>query len=454
MDCALVRITHPEMEAWAADPARAVKTTVFDNSDGVRQYSAVNGGYGPLVTKSSDGDLWFVTHDGISVIDPRHLPFNKLPPPVHIEQITADRKIYDATSGASGRLRLPPRVRDLEIDYTALSLVVPEKVRFRVKLEGYDRDWQDVGNRRQAFYTSLSPHNYRFRVMARNNSGVWNTEGASLDFSIAPAYYQTFWFRALCLAAFLGLLWTLHQLRLRRLAREFNMRLEERVNERTRIARDLHDTLLQSFHGLLLRFQTVFMLLPDRVMEAKERLASAIDQAAQAITEGRDAVQDLRSSASVTNDLAAAIGALGQELATQENGNYRPVFQIDVEGATRDLHPILRDEVYRIAAEALRNAFRHAQARQVEVEIDYGERELRLHVRDDGKGIDAKILQGETPAGHFGLHGMRERAESGGGRLEVWSELDSGTEVELSIPASIAHSTLPRPRRPWLRMKK
>jgi signal transduction histidine kinase len=156
----------------------------------------------------------------------------------------------------------------------------------------------------------------------------------------------------------------------------------------------------------------------------------------------------------VTNDLAAAIGALGQELAAHENGNNAPVFRIEVEGAARDLHPILRDEVYRIAVEALRNAFRHAQARQVEVEIDYGERGLQLHVRDDGKGIDAKVQQGETPAGHFGLHGMRERAESVGGRLEVWSELDSGTEVALTIPASIAYNISPRPRRPWLRRKK
>jgi signal transduction histidine kinase/ligand-binding sensor domain-containing protein len=457
MACGLVRVSRSELDAWVAvldkqkDTKRKIQITVFDSSYGLvdRAHAA---GYAPHVAKSRDGKLWFPTLDGVSVLDPRHLPFNKLPPPVHIEQINADRNTYwQNWSGEASSLppRLPPRVRDLEIDYTALSLVEPEKVRFRVKLEGFDRDWQDVDDRRQAFYTNLSPRNYRFRVAACNNSGVWNEAGDTLDFSIAPAYYQTFWFRAACLTALLGLLWAAYQLRLRQLAREFNMRLEERVSERTRIARDLHDTLLQSFHGLLLRFQTVSMLLPDRVIEAKERLDSAIDQAAQAITEGRDAVQDLRSSATVTNDLAAAIGALGQELAAHENGNNAPIFRIEVEGATCDLHPILRDEVFRIAAEALRNAFRHGQARQVEVEIHYDERDLQLHVRDDGKGIDAKILQGETPAGHFGLHGMRERAESVGGRLEVWSERDSGTEVALTIPASIAYNTSPRPRRPW-----
>src|SRR6202035_4925189 len=181
----------------------------------------------------------------------------KLPPPVHIEQITADRKTYETTSN----LRLPPLVRDLEIDYTALSLVAPEKVLFRYKLEGRDRDWQDVGNRRQAFYPSLSPGNYRFRVIASNNSGVWNEQGAALDFSIAPAYWQTTWFRAACVAVFLLVLWALYQLRLRQIRQAFNTRLEERVAERTRIARDLHDTLLQSFQGLLLRFQTVRELL-------------------------------------------------------------------------------------------------------------------------------------------------------------------------------------------------
>ena len=160
-------------------------------------------GYSPRVAKSADGKLWFVPCDGVSVIDPRHLPFNKLPPPVHIEQITADRKTYETSSN----LRLPPLIRDLEIDYTALSLVAPEKIRFRVKLEGCDRDWKDVGNERKAFYNNLPPRNYRFRVMASNNSGVWNEAGASFDFSIAPAYYQTRWFQASCVAAFLALLW-------------------------------------------------------------------------------------------------------------------------------------------------------------------------------------------------------------------------------------------------------
>jgi signal transduction histidine kinase/ligand-binding sensor domain-containing protein len=461
MPCGLVRIARAELVEWAAaadkdksGDAKRIQATVFDNSDGVRTHGA-GGGYGALVAKASDGKLWFLPFDGVSVIDPRHLPFNKLPPPVYVEQITADRKTYDASlvanGNAKGHLPLPALIRDLEIDYNALSLVVPEKVRFRYKLEGRDRDWQDAGNRRQAFYTDLPPRNYRFRVVACNNSGVWNETGAFLDFSVAPAYYQTTWFRLSCVAALVVLLWALYQLRLRQVARQFNMRLEERVGERTRIARELHDTLLQSFQGLLLRFQTVSNLLPGG--EPKQKLDDAIDQVAQAITEGRDAVQGLRSSTTVTNDLACAITTLGQELAVGKSNPNAAEFHVEVEGTTRDLHPILRDEVYRIAGEAVRNAFKHAQAQLIEVEIRYDERQLRVRVRDDGKGIDAKVLGGDGRAGHFGLHGMSERAKLMGGKLAVWSELDSGTEVELSIPASRAYQTLATRRRPWLAEK-
>ena len=268
MPCGLLRIDQSQFDAWDTDPERKINVTVFDSTDGVSG-RADRGGYSPPVAKTADGKLWFVTGDGVSVIDPYHLHVNKLPPPVQVEQITADRKTYDASSDVSGHLRLPPLTRDLEIDYTALSLVAPEKNLFRYKLEGHERDWQEVGNRRQAFYNDLPPGNYRFRVIASNNSGVWNEQGAALDFSIAPAYWQTTWFRAACVAAFLFLLWALYQLRLRQIRQAFNARLEERVGERTRIARDLHDTLLQSFQGLLLRFQTVSALFDTRPADAK-----------------------------------------------------------------------------------------------------------------------------------------------------------------------------------------
>ena len=210
------------------------------------------------------------------------------------------------------------------------------------------------------------------------------------------------------------------------------------MSERTRIARELHDTLLQSFQGLLLRFQSASNILPARPVEAKQRLESALDQAAEAIAEGRDAVQGLRSSASETNDLANGIVAIGAELTSDTSVLDSPAIDVEVEGAPRNLNPIVRDEAYRIAGEALRNAFRHAQARRITVEIRYDKRKFLLLVRDDGKGIDERTF-GHQSDGHFGLRGMRERAEDVGGRLEVRSRLDSGTEVELSIPGAIAY---------------
>jgi signal transduction histidine kinase len=431
MPCGLVRIDQPQLDAWGVDPERKVQATVFDSSDGVRG-RADRGGYGPPVAKSVDGKLWFLPGYGVSIIDPHRLAFNKLPPPVHVEQITADGQTYPASS----HLRLPPLIRDLTIDYTALSLAVPEKVRFRFKLEGQDRDWREVANIRQVQYSNLAPGSYRFRVTACNNSGVWNEQGASLDFSIAPAYWQTRWFVALCMAALMGLLWTLYRLRLRQLARQFNMTLDARVGERTRIARELHDTLLQSFHGLLLRFQTAREQLPPQAVQARQTLDQALDQAEQAITEGRGAVQELRASVVESNDLAVAIRTFGEELAAEQAGDESVVLHVVVQGTPRTLHPIQRDETYRIACEAVRNAFKHASATQIEVELCYDERQLRLRVRDDGKGIDPQFLTEEGRARHYGLRGMRERAKLMGGKLDVWSALDSGTEVELSIPAA------------------
>jgi signal transduction histidine kinase/ligand-binding sensor domain-containing protein len=427
-ECGLVRIRRPEMDAWLTDSTRKIRTAVFDGSDGVSSHANAVSAYSPRVAKAADGKLWFVTGEDVGVIDPRHLPFNKLPPPVHIEQITADRKAY----GTSSNQHLPPLVRDLEIDYTALSLVAPEKNHFKFMLEGRDRDWLDVGTRRQAFYSDLAPRNYRFRVMASNNSGVWNEAGASLDFSIDPAYYQTRWFQASCVAAFLALLWGLYRLRLRQIAQGFNARMEERVGERTRIARELHDTLLQSFQGLMLHLQVVEELLPDG--PAREKLEQSLERADQAIAEGREAVHDLRSSATTTNDLAQAVRALGNELSVEEGAAFRLV----VEGSVRELHPIVRDEIYRIARESIRNAFSHARARQIEAEISYGERLLRVRIRDDGQGIAPAILEEGRP-GHYGLPGMRERAGQIGAKLSIWSGVRSGTEIELSIAASIAY---------------
>ncbi|HET9528949.1 MAG TPA: sensor histidine kinase, partial [Blastocatellia bacterium] len=231
-------------------------------------------------------------------------------------------------------------------------------------------------------------------------------------------------------------------------AAQFEISLESRVRERTRIARELHDTLLQNFQGLLLRFQSVLKILPDRPLEARQRLHSAIDQAAEAITDARDAIQGLRSLAPETADLAQAITSVGEQLTAQSTIPDPPAIHVEVEGAPHPLNPVVRDEAYRIAVEALRNAFRHAQARRIAVEIRYDRGLFRLRVRDDGKGLDEQAPRRAASAGHFGLHIMRERAEIVGGRLEVRSRMDSGTEVELSIPGEIAYGG--SARRSWL----
>jgi signal transduction histidine kinase len=318
-------------------------------------------------------------------------------------------------------------------------LRTPERVRFRYFLKSFDRAWSEPVATRVAVYTNLGAGFYRFRVVASNSDSLWNGSEASLQFEIEPLFRLTAWFRITCVALILLSVWSVHRYRLYHLTKQFNLRLEERVNGR--IARDFHDTLLQSFHGLLLRFQTASELFPTRPAEAKQTLDSAIEQAARAITEGRDAVQGLRSSTVVTNDLALAINTLGEELAGVETNPNAAEFHVGVEGTPRDLHPILRDEVYRIAGEALRNAFRHAEARRIEVEIRYDERQFGLRVRDDGKGIDSKLLNDDERPGHYGMRGVRERAKLLGGKIKVWSELESGTEVELSIPAANAYAT-------------
>src|SRR5262249_43637101 len=290
MPCGLVRIRDSDFESWVAQvgkdgsTARAVQSVIFDSSDGV-EVRAEPSGYSPRVTKSTDGRIWFIGHDGVSVVDPRHASVNSLPPPVHIQKITADRRQY---APGAGRIDLPALTRDLQIDYTALSLIAPEKNRFRIWLEGRDPGWRDVGTRRQAFYNDLAPGPYRFHVIASNNSGIWNETGDVLEFSIAPAWYQRPSVRTATVVGFVALLWAMYRYRVRQIAQVYDARVQARVDERTRIARDLHDTLLQSLHGLLFRFQAAANLLPNSPGEAKQQLERTIAQTAAAITEGRD----------------------------------------------------------------------------------------------------------------------------------------------------------------------
>jgi ligand-binding sensor domain-containing protein/signal transduction histidine kinase len=409
------------------------------STQGVRRHKSI--------AVDPSGGIWFSTNRGLSFVSPTSMKFDSAPPLVHVDGISVDGRPIPLGE----QIRVRPPHQKITLSYSGLSLSFPTRVRFMYRLDGFDQSWTEPTSAREATYTNLKSGQYRFHVVASNSYGQWNDSEAAISLEVDPAFWQTWWFGVSCVVAFLVLLWALYQLRLRQVARQFNIRLEERVSERTRIARELHDTMLQSFHGLLLRFQTVSNLLPAG--EPKQKLDDAIDQAAQSITEGRDAVQGLRSSTTVINNLACAITTLGTELAGSESNPNAAEFHVDVEGTPQNLHPILRDEVYRIAGEALRNAFRHARAQRIEVEIRYDERQLRLRVRDDGRGIDAKHLGGHGYAGHYGLGGMRERAKLMGGKLAVWSEVDSGTEVELSIPASRAYETTRARRRSWLAEK-
>jgi signal transduction histidine kinase/ligand-binding sensor domain-containing protein len=428
-ECGVIELPGAELQRWWTDAGAVVRTRMYDRADGAQPGAA----YFNTAAYSPDGRVWFANGQVVQMLDPSTLSRKALPAPAYIDSVTVDRREFAAT----GTLALTSHPRDLQIDYTSPMFAAPQKVKFRYRLDSYDGDWHDAGTRRKAFYTDLPPGDYKFRVSAASSDGVWNETPTTLDFTIAPAYYQTNWFRALLVMLLVLLAWAGYRLRIRQLHRQFEIMLDARVAERTRIARDLHDTLLQSFHGLLLRFQTALNLLPDRPAESRQVLAGAIDQAAEAITQGRDAVQGLRSSTTEMNDLAESIRALGDELASDNSAEVNS--RVEVQGTPRPLHPIVRDEVFRIAGEALRNAFRHAAAKQIEVELRYDERQLRVRVRDDGKGIDPEVLRAEGRERHFGLRGMRERAKLVGGKLTVWSGLETGTEVELNIPAPHAY---------------
>ena len=437
----IIHLRQAEIVEALKNPAYQVSCERFDRRAGLPGRPAPGR---PTAVEGTDGRLWFTENNGVVWLDPTQASNNVPPPPVSIQSVSADDKDY-----AMGQpLKFPARTSNVQISYAAVSLLNPEAIRFRYKLQKTDKDWHEVGTSTSVNYRNLLPGSYHFVVNASDTNGLWSDNTATADFTVLPAFYQTNWFRALCGLLLLALLWAAYQFRVRQLHREFALTLEARIGERTSIARELHDTLLQSFHGLMLRFQIVSQLLPDRPEEAKEQLDRTMDRAAKAITEGRDAVHGLRASTVQTNDLAQALNTLGEELATDPANQWTPGFRVTVEGEARNLHPILRDEIYRIAAEALRNAFRHAQARQIEVEIRYDNQQFRLRVRDDGKGIDTVVLSGQGPGGHYGLPGMRERAKLIGGKLVVWSEVDSGTEVDLSIAAGTAYATAPK--RSWL----
>ncbi len=435
--CGLIAIADSEIERWWQQPDSTIRMQrVLDVYDGA-QPSTVT--FQPGVSKSPDGRLWFANDSILQMVDPGHLYENRVTPMVQIEQLVADRQGYSTRQN----LRLPPRTRDIEIDYTALSFVVPQKVRFRYRMDGRDTDWQEPGTRRQAFYSDLAPGRYRFHVIASNNDGLWNEAGAFLNFSVAPAYYQTLWFRLLCVAFAVGVLAIAYRLRVRQIAAAINARFDERLDERNRLAGDLHDTLLQTIQASKMVTDDALDGNADaiRMRNALERLSEWL---AQAMKEGRSALNSLRSSTTQRNDLAEAFQRAGEECRLQRSME----FALSVEGVAQEMHPIARDEIYRIGYEAVRNACVHSDASRLNVELSYLA-DLILRVSDNGKGMDPDVAA-NGKGGHFGLIGMYERAARVRGKLTLSSSPGNGTQIELVVPRQIAFQQ-PDPARPnWI----
>ncbi len=427
----VMHITANELHRSRTDPGYRVRNETFNFQDGL---PGTLQGARPLPTaaEGSDGRLWFATSMGVAWVDPARIPRNTAVPPVWIQAVTADGHRHAAEHGSP--IQLPARTTNLQIEYTGLSLQIPERVHFRYQLEGADPEWQDAGTRRVAFYTNLGPGHYQFRVIASNNDGIWNEIGDTLEVTIPPTFVQTNWFLALCGLGVAATLCLLYLLRLRQMTARVRGRLEERLQERERIARELHDTLLQGMQGLILRFHA----LSQRAgVDKPERAAmkDALDGAQRALVDARDRVTGLRESTVTTPGLFESLTRLGESLAH----DHVSALQATIQGKPITLHPVVYEEVQRIGAEALANAFRHAEASRVELDISFDRAELRLRVRDDGCGFELATLHAANRQGHWGMTGMRERARRIRGRIDIWSRPGAGTEIDLRIPAAMAY---------------
>ncbi len=420
-------VSGSELDRAQKDPLHRVAYSFLDDGDGLKG-NPDRGWQSPAV-RASDGRFWFRTSEGVAIIDPQDLTRNLVVPPVYIERTAADRAVVDATQP----VRLRPLTRDIEIEYTALSLAEPRKVHFRYKLEGFDSEWQDAGTRRQAFYTNLRSHTYRFRVLACNNDGVWNESGATLDFDLLPAFYQTRSFLLLCVVVLIILAWGAYRLRVWQVTTQLRERFEERLKERTRIAQELHDSLIQDVMGISLQIEVTDELLPTN-LPAKQSLARALGLCKSALDAGRRALNDLRAAPLSAADLVKSFSQLANESA----GKGGTKIDVIVEGRERPLNATVGNDVLQVGGQAIANALQHANARNIHVLLSYGDQHLRIRVQDNGSGINEEILNLGRPA-HYGIVGMKERAERLGGSISIRSRVGEGTEVDLSVPAQLLY---------------
>ena len=409
---------------------------LFDRRDGIPgtiQTNVAETSTGNITVLGPDGRVWLLTDRGVAWIDPRRIYRNAIPPPVAIRSLTVNGRAYTSPHD----LELPAGASKFEIDYAALSFVEPRRVRFRYRLDGVDNDWVDPGDRRQAFYTRLEPGAYNFHVIATNDAGVWNLTGAAVKFTIAPTFVQSIWFKILVVLVLVTLAWLAYSLRLRQETARLQSRFNVRIAERERIARELHDTLLQGCQGLLLRFQSIANRIPPGDALHKE-IEDALDRADVVLTEGRARVRDLRTS-SAAGDLAHSL----VDAASNVIEGDEPRFQLTVEGEQRSLNSLVGEEVLRVFEEAVRNISKHASAKKIDAVLAFGRQALRLSVRDDGIGMAQSRLTANESTGHFGIVGMRERTERIGARLQVASREGGGTEVVMVVPARVAYKRRP-----------
>ena len=426
LKCGVVVITRGELERWWNNPKTNVSFKLYDSTDGSRWDMVIGS---RVSTRTPDGRLWFASSDVLQMIDPGRLPFNSLPPSVHIEGVIREGKTLAVREGD----RMAPHLRSIQFEYTALSFVDPQKVRFRYRLEGLETDWQDVGTRRLALYNDLPPGQYRFHVVASNNDGVWNDTGASLGFYVTPTIYQRESFKVAVVVLALIALWLFYLFRLSVATEQVRVRLTDRIVERERIARELHDTLLQGFQGLVLLFQNVMTAMPSQDPN-REMLGRALDRADEVMLDARHSVRDLRSEGEKVETLAEVLTHFAEQL-----GQQTPLtFSLQSSGSLRLLNPAMRQEACQIGREALSNAYQHSGASKVEVFLVYRKSHFDMSIRDNGKGIPKPVLESGR-GGHWGLAGMRERAKTIGGELTISCEHGSGTEVLLSLPAKLAY---------------
>ena len=357
---------------------------------------------------------------GVNVIDPAGLRANTQPPPAVIEQVRVDGEPV----GTFTKAELAPGKTRFDFHYAGLSFVAPEKVRYKYRLEGFDKDWIDGGARRVAYYTNLGPGDYRFEVMACNNDGVWSRAPASFSFTLRPHFYRTPWFYALVAAALAFVAAQAYFLRVRQMKARFAAVLQER----NRIARELHDNLAQEILGVSVQLELVARLLPRSTEAAKTHLDRARALVRASIAEARRYVWDLRSQSLEDRDLATALSEMTRRL-TAESGVQT---QFEVSGTFRPLTPQVENNLLRIGQEAVNNAVRHARARLITVNLSYDAREVRLSVRDDGRGFDPQA--DGSADGHFGILGMRERAAEMGGTVNIHTRPGHGTEVLVGVP--------------------